>query len=100
MSSAPLDNAWREQRQLAARETQPESSPVPIALPKATAIEAGSAAYPAEAKAVPPRHAHGYIGMAKYFAGRSEETEAHNPRSLSHQSAGLERTSLDALRRK
>ena len=55
LSCAPLDKAWREHRQLAARETRPESSPLPVAPPAAVAIEVGSAVHTAEAKAVPPR---------------------------------------------
>ncbi len=54
LSSAPLDKAWREQRQLAARETRPASSPLPVAPPAAIAIEVGSAAHTTEVKAVPP----------------------------------------------
>ena len=54
LSSAPLNNAWREQRQLAARETRPESSPRPVAPPAAVAIEVGSAVHTTEVKAVPP----------------------------------------------
>ena len=55
MSSAPLDKAWREQRQLAARETRPESPALPVAPPTAVAIEIGPAVHTAEVKAVPPR---------------------------------------------
>ena len=54
LSSAPLDKAWREQRQLAARETRPASSPLPVAPPAAIAIEVGSAAHTTEVRAVPP----------------------------------------------
>ena len=55
LTSAPLDMAWREQRQLAARETRPESSPLPVAPPAAVTIEVGSAVHTAEVKAGPPR---------------------------------------------
>jgi TolB-like protein/DNA-binding SARP family transcriptional activator len=55
LNSAALDEVWREHRQLPAREMRPESTRLPIAQPAATAIEAGSAAYPAEAKPGPPR---------------------------------------------
>jgi TolB-like protein/DNA-binding SARP family transcriptional activator/Flp pilus assembly protein TadD len=55
LSSAPLDKSWREQRQLAARETRPESSPLPVAPPAAVTIEVGSAVHTAEVKAGPPR---------------------------------------------
>ena len=55
LSSAPLNNAWREQRQVAARETRPESSPPPAAPPEAVAIEVGSAVHTTEVKAIPPR---------------------------------------------
>jgi TolB-like protein len=73
LSSAPLDKAWREQRQLAAREAQPESSPVPIAPQKAVAIEAGSAAYPAEAKPVPPRLSIVVLPFANLSGDASQE---------------------------
>jgi TolB-like protein/DNA-binding SARP family transcriptional activator/Flp pilus assembly protein TadD len=54
LSSAPLNNAWREQRQVAAREARPESSPPPAAPPEAVAIEVGSAVRTTEVKAIPP----------------------------------------------
>src|SRR5271166_5425680 len=47
LSSAPLDKAWREQRQMAARETRPESPalsappPVSVAPPAETETESG-----------------------------------------------------------
>ena len=53
--AAPLESAWREQRQLAAREMRAEPSPVLIAPPKAAVCEAGLAVYLAEAKPGPPR---------------------------------------------
>ena len=55
LSSAPLDKAWREQRQLAARETQSESSHLTVAPPSAAAIEVGPAVHAAEVRAIPPR---------------------------------------------
>jgi TolB-like protein len=55
LNSAALDKAWREHRQLAARETGPEPSRLPVAAPESTAIDAGLAVQAAEAKPVPPR---------------------------------------------
>jgi TolB-like protein/Flp pilus assembly protein TadD len=46
LNCAALEKAWREQRQLAARETRRESSPV--------AVQVGSADHTAEVKAGPP----------------------------------------------
>ena len=50
LSSPPLDKAWREYRQLAARELRPESPRLPVAPPTAVAIEIGPAVHTAEAK--------------------------------------------------
>ena len=55
LSAAALDEAWREYRQLAARELRPESSRLPVAAPAVVAIEVGTAGHTAEAKAEPPR---------------------------------------------
>jgi TolB-like protein/DNA-binding SARP family transcriptional activator/Tfp pilus assembly protein PilF len=55
LSSAPLDKAWREHRQLPAPQTRSKSSPLLVAAPTAAAIEAGSALYPAEARPGPQR---------------------------------------------
>jgi TolB-like protein/DNA-binding SARP family transcriptional activator/tetratricopeptide (TPR) repeat protein len=53
LNSAALDKDWREHRQLATRETRPESLPSRVVAP--ASVEAGSAAHRAEVKAVPPR---------------------------------------------
>ena len=56
LSSAPLDNAWRERRQPAARQPQPKlPSSLLIAAPAAVAIEARSTLGAAELRAGPPR---------------------------------------------
>jgi TolB-like protein len=55
LNSAALDKAWREHRQLAARETRPESSPLPVAARSAGPVEVASAVRAAEVKPVPPR---------------------------------------------
>ena len=56
LSSAPLDKAWLEKRQLAARETRPEPSPLPVAPLATVALEVGSAAvHTGEVREVPPR---------------------------------------------
>jgi TolB-like protein len=55
LNYAALDKAWREHRQLAVQEMRPESAPLPVAAPAVVAIEAGSAAYPTEAKPSPSR---------------------------------------------
>jgi len=47
LSSAPLDKAWREHRQLAARGTRPESLPLSVAPPAATETESGHPKEPA-----------------------------------------------------
>ena len=55
LNCAALDKAWREYRELAARELQPESSRLPIDAPTAVAIKVGTAGHTAEAKEEPPR---------------------------------------------
>ena len=55
LSSAPLDKAWREQRQPAARGTRPESSPLSLAPPEAAAIEARSVIRAERETTGPPR---------------------------------------------
>lgn len=47
LSSAPLEKAWREHRQLAARGTRPESLPLSVAPPAATETESGHPKEPA-----------------------------------------------------
>ena len=47
LSSAPLEKAWREHRQLAARGTRPESPPLSVAPPAATETESGHPKEPA-----------------------------------------------------
>jgi TolB-like protein/cytochrome c-type biogenesis protein CcmH/NrfG len=55
LCTAPLEKAWREQRRLVVQEARPESSPLPVTARKEAAIEAGPAAYRAEARPGPPR---------------------------------------------
>jgi TolB-like protein/DNA-binding SARP family transcriptional activator len=55
LNCAALDKAWREHRQLAARETRPKPSPLPVAAPVSVAIEIASAVHALEVKPVPPR---------------------------------------------
>jgi TolB-like protein len=47
LSSAPLEKAWREHRQLAARDTRPESPPLSVAPPAATETESDHPKEPA-----------------------------------------------------
>ena len=47
LSSAPLEKAWREHRQLAARGTRPELPPLSVAPPAATETESGHPKEPA-----------------------------------------------------
>ena len=57
LSSAPLDKAWREHRQLAARGTRPESPPLSVAPPAATETKSGHPKEPAfHAERRRPRH--------------------------------------------
>jgi TolB-like protein/Tfp pilus assembly protein PilF len=73
LNSAALDKAWREHRQLPAREMRPESSPLPIARPAAAAITVGTAAHAAEVKPVPPRLSIVVLPFANISGDASQE---------------------------
>ena len=73
LNCAALDKAWREHRQLAAREIRPESSPLPVAAPATVAIEVGSAVHAAEMKPVPPRLSIVVLPFANISGDASQE---------------------------
>ena len=77
LSSAPLEKAWREHRQLAARGTRPQSLPLSVAPPAATETESGhpkEPAFHAELEKAGAPH----LSIVATVSARTQET----PRSL------------------
>jgi TolB-like protein/DNA-binding SARP family transcriptional activator/Tfp pilus assembly protein PilF len=73
LSAAPLEKAWREQRQLAAQEIRAESSPLPVPAPASVALGVGSAIHAAEMKPVAPRLSIVVLPFANISGDASQE---------------------------